>query len=121
MKNDLRLLGHVPQILNAEKGDELFNVGEYIRQREGKFAYVAGGWCDIDLGRHTVQSDAIRAAAEAVAASGAKAYALADKAGRVLQRYSTIGAAEKARTNAVIRLQPELEVEGESTDEPQTA
>lgn len=118
MKNDLRLLAHVPQILNAEKGDELFNVGEYIREREGKFAYVAGGWCDIDLGRHTVQTDAIRVAAEAVTAAGAKAYALADKSGRILQRYSTITAAEKARDNAVIRLQPELEVEPDIEAQP---
>lgn len=95
MTNDLRLLAHVPNLMTEARIE--------CAQREGHFAYFRKGYVDMDLGRHAHWTNAIRTATEG--------YALADKAGNIVQTYRELQNAEKARAGAVIRIAPELEVE----------
>lgn len=95
MINDLRLVAHVT---NLEP-----EVEKYCAGREDKFPYFRQGFVDLDLARHTLQTEAIRLATDG--------FALANKDGQVLQRYSTFAAAESARKGAVIRLAPDIAME----------
>ncbi len=105
MTNDLRLLAHVPDLIDAAR--------EHCAQREGSFPYFRKGYVDMDLGRHAHWTDAI--------ATATKGYALADKAGNIVQTYRSLLNAEKARDAAVIRVTPEVEVEpDDDEDKPKT-
>ena len=104
MTNDLRLLAYVPNLLESAR--------KHCAGREEQFPYFRQGYVDMDLGRHTEWTDVIREATEG--------YALADKAGKVVQTYRSLLNAEQARLNAVIRVVPEVEIEPDEAPDSST-
>lgn len=97
MSSDLKLLAHVPNLIEPAR--------EYCAQREARFPYFRDGFVDMDLGRHTNWTDAIREATVG--------YGIADARGKVLATgkslTATIAAREKASTPVIPQIDLAIE------------
>lgn len=94
--SDFKVLAYVPNLMEAARN--------YCARRESRFPYFREGYVDLGLGRHIHWTDAIREATEG--------YAVADKAGKVRQRYSSYVACLDAIAKVEHRqFEPELPAE----------
>lgn len=102
--SEFKVLAYVPNLIEPAR--------KYCEGREGRFPYFREGFVDLALGRHIHWTDAIKQATEG--------YGVADKAGKVKQRYSSYQAAQDAIAR-VERIQFEPELPAEEKVKPATA
>jgi len=111
VSNGLKLLAYVPTLRQSMPPTVLKNGrtddSRWIQTfyREFGFPYFDQGYVSLDLGRDTQMTDAIR--------KHITGYAIADEQGHVVQTYTDLGFASRARDGATLQIVPQVIAEPE--------